>query len=168
MAVGGALPFLRLTEEIQARQRSVSRALPPAMDLMAMCMGAGLDFAGSVALVANELTREGEPLQQELSRVLEEFSLGRTRRQALVAFGQRMPSADVRDFVSSIVQAEQKGTPLAVVLEIQARMLRMRRSVAAEEAAARAAVLLIMPMMLLLCAVLLIMFGPFIVNGVGF
>ena len=66
-----------------------------------------------------------------------------------------------------MIQAEQKGNPLAQVLEVQARMLRMRRSVAAEEAAARAAVLLMLPLVLLLLAVLLLLFGPFLVNGVG-
>jgi tight adherence protein C len=167
LALAFALPFLRLDEEIRARQRSVARGLPPAIDLVAMCMGAGLDFSAALRLVVNELTHAADPLNQELGRVLDELSLGRTRRQALIAFGERVPSPSVRDFVSAVVQAEQKGNPLADVLKIQAQMLRMRRSVAAEEAAAHAAVLLMLPLMLLMCAVLLIMFGPFIVNGIG-
>jgi tight adherence protein C len=73
----------------------------------------------------------------------------------------------VQDFAHAVIQAERRGTPLAEVLEVQARVLRMRRSVAAEEAAARASVLLMLPLLLLLLAVLLLLFGPFLVNGVA-
>ena len=72
---------------------------------------------------------------------------------------------NIKRFLTAVIQGEQKGTPLAEVLGIQARMMRMHRSVAAEEAAARASVLLVLPMMLLLAAIVLVMMGPFIVNG---
>ena len=73
----------------------------------------------------------------------------------------------VRDFVHAVIQAEQKGNPLARVLQVQGRMLNMRRSVAAEEAAARAGVLLIIPMICLMGSVLLLLMGPFMVQGLG-
>ena len=72
-----------------------------------------------------------------MQRMLQELDLGHTRRKALEGLAERVPTEPVRDFVASVVQAEDKGTPLAEVLSVQARMLRMRRSVRAEESAAK-------------------------------
>jgi tight adherence protein C len=167
IALAGAAPFLRVRAEVSQRLRRIARALPPAIDLLALTMGAGLDFTGALELLVRELHDQRDPLVSELERVLHELALGRTRYQALASLAQRAPCLAVRDFVGAVSQAEQKGNPLAEVLGIQARTLRMRRSVAAEEAAARASVWLVLPMTLLLGAVLLVMLGPFIVNGLG-
>lgn len=94
--------------------------------------------------------------------------MGRTRREALLSFAERMPSTAARNFVNAVVQAEDKGNPLVEVLQVQAHVLRTRRSVAGEEAAARASVLLALPLVLLLGCILLVMLGPFLVNGMGF
>jgi tight adherence protein C len=166
-AFGAASPVLRLHEQARSRQRSIGRGLPAATDLVALCMGAGLDFTGALRLVATEIGEADDPFRRELERVLQQLAIGHTRRQALLGLAVRVPSAAVRDFVAAIVQAEEQGNPLAKVLQIQAQVLRGRRSVAAEEAAARASVLLILPLMLLLLALLLMLFGPFLVNGVG-
>jgi tight adherence protein C len=166
-ALGSALPFLSMDGERVRRQQRIQRGLPPAIDLLALCMGAGLDFAGALELYTSELNDEHDPLTHECKRVLEELSLGHTRRQALVNLAERVPCTGIVDFTTAVIQAEQKGNPLAEVLAIQARMTRMRRSVAAEEAAARAGVMLVLPMTLLLAAVVLVMVGPFIVNGFG-
>ncbi len=164
---GAVAPVLSLRERARARQRDIARQLPAAIDLVALCMGAGLDFAAALALVAGELTAERDALAVELRRMLQELAMGRVRQRVLAELSERVPTPAVQDFAHAVIQAEQSGTPLAQVLEVQARMLRMRRSVAAEEAAARAAVLLVLPLMLLLGAVVLVMFGPFLVNGMG-
>ena len=166
--LGAALPSLSIHSHAAERLRRIARQLPPAIDLLALCMGAGLDFAGALELLCRELYDERDPFNVECKRVLEELSLGRTRRQALATLAERVPGAAMRDFTNAVIQAEEKGNPLAEVLSIQARMMRMRRSVAAEEAAARASVLLVLPMMLLLAAVMLVLLGPFVVNGFGF
>jgi len=162
-----AAPVLRLHEQARARQRIIARRLPVAIDLMVLCMGAGLDFTGALELVVEELAEPDDPLSDELRRVLQELAMGRARRRVLAELAERVPSATVCDFARAVIQADEKGNPLAQVLEVQAQVLRRRRSVAAEEAAARAAVLLVLPLLLLLAAVLLVLFGPFIVNGVG-
>lgn len=164
--LGASLPWLALYESAKTRQRAIARRLPTAIDLLALCMDAGLDFAGALALVARELARPDEPLGEELQRVLQELATGRTRRQALAAFALRVPSPAVRDFATAVAQADQKGNPLAETLEVQAQMLRMHRSIVAEEAAARASVLLILPVVVLMAAILLLLFGPFLVHGV--
>lgn len=167
IALGAALPFLSLRERQTVRERQISRALPAAIDLAALCMGAGLDFAGALELLVREADVTHDHLAQELRRVLQELSMGRTRREALLSFAERMPSPAARDFVNAVVQAEDKGNPLVEVLQVQAHVLRTRRSVAGEEAAARASVLLALPLVLLLGCILLVMLGPFLVNGMG-
>jgi tight adherence protein C len=166
VALGTLYPLLKLHGIAQQRQRLIGRRLPAAIDLLSLCMGAGMDFVGALEMFVDEHPDDRNALVEELRRVLQELSIGRMRRDALIGFAERAPAEAVRDFVAALVQAEQKGTPLADVLALQAQMLRMRRSVAAEEAAARASVLLLLPMLLLLGCVLLILLGPVLVNGV--
>jgi tight adherence protein C len=167
LGAGAAAPLWSLRDRARARRREIARRLPGAIDLMALCMGAGLDFAAALELVAGELEAADGELACELRRLLQELAVGRVRQRALAEFAERVPAPAVHDFAQAVIQAERRGTPLAHVLEVQARMLRMRRSVAAEEAAARASVLLMLPLLLLLLAVLLLLFGPFLVNGVA-
>jgi tight adherence protein C len=164
--MGFVWPRFRVREVIRTRVKVICRALPQAIESVSMCMGAGLDFPGSLRMLLNAETHR-DALVQEFESILEELELGHTRREALLNFAGRVQSPAVHDFVRAIVQAEQKGNPLARALRIQGLMLRLRRSVAAEEAAARAAVLMIGPMMLLLGCILLLLMGPFLVKGVG-
>jgi len=143
------------------------RALPEAIDLTSLCMNAGLDFQAALGLLVRVTPGRGH-LIGELERVLEALQLGHTRRAALAALAERVPVPAVQDLVTAVILAEQKGTPLASVLEIQASMLRLRRSVLSEERAARAATLLAFPLLLMLSCVMLLLFGPFIVGGLGF
>jgi len=137
------------------------------LDLLGLCMSSGLDFASGLELVSRELGEPDHPLSEELSRVRQDLALGRSRQRALLAFSSRVPIAPVQELVTTLVQAEQKGSPLADVLAIAATSARNRRSVLAEEAAARAAVMLLGPLGLLLLAILLVLFGPFLINGIG-
>jgi tight adherence protein C len=146
--------------------KDITRGLPHAIEIAALCMSAGADFPGALRLIATTGGRASDDaLRRELSLILEELELGHTRREALVHLSERVPSPAVRDFVNAVIQAEEKGNPLARVIQIQGRTLNQRRSVAAEEAAARAGVLMIAPLMLLLCAILLLLMGPFIVSA---
>lgn len=163
-AIGAALPYFALTEERDKRFKEVNRGLPPAIDLASLCMGAGLDFPGSVKQIVDKSAAKEDALIEEFTRVLQELELGRTRRQALENFADRAPTEAARDFVGAVVQAEEKGNPLAEVLRIQAGMLRMRRSVMAEEAAARAAVMLMGPLLFIFMAILLCLMGPFAIS----
>lgn len=163
-AFGAILPHLQVSGEIERRFKQVNRGLPFAIDLVALTMSAGLDFPGALRQVTEKTSDKSDALYEEMQRILQELELGRTRKQALMAFADRCPTEAVRDFTSSVVQAEEKGNPLADVLQIQATMLRMRRSVAAEESAARAGVLMMGPLMLVFATIMLIILGPFAVN----
>lgn len=162
--LGVILPYVRASGEQQKRFKEVNRSLPGAIDLASLCMGAGLDFPGSLRQIVDKAGRR-DSLTDELTTILQELDLGRTRRQALENFADRCPTEAVRDFVGTVIQSEEKGNPLAEVLRIQATMLRMRRSVMAEESAARAAVLMMGPLMLIFGAIILVLLGPFIVNS---
>lgn len=157
---------LNVNSERDRRFKEINRGLPAAIDLAALCMGAGLDFPGALRQYTEKSALD-DSLNEELSRVLQDLQLGRTRRVALENFASRAPTEAVMDFVGSVVQAEEKGNPLADVLRIQAGMLRMRRSVAAEENAAKAAVKLMIPLMFIFVAIIIVLMGPFIVNAMG-
>lgn len=163
-AMGAMVPYTRLTGEVQNRYRMVDRRLPAGIDLASLCMGAGLDFPGAIRQIVDKTPDKDDPLIEELGRLLQELELGRTRRQALESFAERVPTDAVKDFVGAVIQAEEKGNPLAEVLRIQAGMLRMRRSVMAEESAAKAAVRMIAPLMLIFCSIILLLLGPFIIK----
>jgi tight adherence protein C len=141
--------------------------LPVEIDLAAMCMHAGLDFPGAIRLVVAQRKSGEHVLREELSLVLSELDLGHTRATALSNFAARVPTSAVREFVGAVIQAEEKGTPLADVLKIQATMLRMRRSILAEEAASRAGVLMMVPMLMLLGSVFVILMGPLVLQSMG-
>jgi len=168
LLLGGCLPFTRTQEIARNRSKAVTRELPRAIEIVALCMGAGLDFPGALRFLARPHTGHSDVLCQEFSAILDELNLGHTRREALLNFADRVSSRGVRDFVNAVIQAEQRGNPLAKVIQVQGRMLSIHRSVLAEESAARAGVLMIVPMMLLLGCILLFLMGPFIVKGVGF
>lgn len=166
-AFGLILPSLQVQEIIRKRVKEISRGLPHSIEIAAMCMGAGLDFPGTLRLLSQPTNGRKDALAREFSAILEELDLGHTRRVALLDFADRVPSPAVRDLVLAIIQAEEKGNPLAYAIQVQGRTLNLRRSVAAEEAAARAGVLMVVPMMLLVGCVLLLLMGPFLAKGVG-
>jgi tight adherence protein C len=158
--VGAALPYLQVQSEAERRAKSINRGLPYAIDLLALSMSAGKDFPGAVRQVVEKSSDPDDPLIEELARILQELSIGRTRKQALLSLADRCPSETVLEFVNSVVQAEEKGNPLADVLQIQAGMSRMRRGVKAEKTAAKAGVAMIAPLMLLMLCILLLILGP--------
>jgi len=164
LCVGTMVPWFRVLAVAQARARRVSRGLPGAVELAAMCMSAGLDFPGSLRRIVDSAADPSDPVIEEFSRVLQELDLGQTRRNAMEGFAARIPTDQVRELVNSVVQAEAKGSPLADVLTIQAQTQRLRRSVAAEETAAAAALMLLGPMTLIFLCVIVLLLGPVVVR----
>lgn len=163
----GALPTLSLRGIASERAKALERSLPAAMDLCVLCMGAGTDFPSALGFASRELGLGHEICREELLVVLEQLALGRTRVEALEDLSARSGSETVQQFVAMVCQSETKGTPLVEALTIQSATLRQRRSVLAEEMAAKAGVRMMLPLMLMVGSVLLVIFGPFIVNGIG-
>lgn len=160
----GILPYLQINGLQQERQKAIQTGLPYVIDLLALGLSAGLDFTGSLRQVVNKSSNPDDPLIEELNIILQELSVGKTRKQALLQFSERVGGESVREFVSAVVQAEERGSPLSDVLRIQAQASRQRRSVRAEEAAASASVKMLAPMVLLFLAILLLIVSPMFIQ----
>lgn len=158
--IGGMIPYVQIGGEATERLKNISRGLPYVIDLMALSMGAGLDFPGSVRQVVEKSSNPDDPIVEEFTLLLQAITLGRTRKDALLDFSRRAPVDTVREFVSALVQAEERGNPVADVLAIQAGVSRNRRSVRAEEAASKAGVQMVGPLMLAFFAILGLVLGP--------
>jgi tight adherence protein C len=167
VALGAALPYMQISGVAQERMKAISRGLPYTIDLMAMSMGAGLDFPGAVRQVVEKCSNPADPIIEEFTLILQTLNLGRTRKEALLEFARRAPSESVNEFVNAVVQAEERGNPVAEVLSIQATVSRTRRSVRAEEAAAKAGVQMVGPLMLVFFCVIGLLLGPAIIQISG-
>lgn len=157
---GPSVPYFMITGEAEERQKVVSRGLPYVNDLLALAMGAGLDFPGSIRQVVEKSSNPDDPIVEEFTLVLQTLNLGRTRKDAMLEFARRVPTISVQEFVNALVQAEERGNPVAEVLAIQATTSRLRRSVRAEELAAKAGVKIVAPLMLVLFACIILVLGP--------
>ncbi|HEX3769501.1 MAG TPA: type II secretion system F family protein [Polyangiaceae bacterium] len=161
---GMAAPFLLIAASRSDRFKDVNRRLPSAIDVLALGMGAGLDFPASVRQLVEKSASPNDPLIEEFGLVLQSLHLGRTRRQALEELAARVPSESVREFVANVVQAEIRGNPLAEVLKVQAEVSRQRRAIRAEEAAARAGVAMVVPLILVFISIMLLIVAPILMN----
>jgi tight adherence protein C len=161
---GLALPHLVLSSAGDQRVRSIASATPAVIDLLALCLGAGLDFPAAVRQVVDRSRVSDQPLHEELRLLLQELNLGRTRRKGLEQMAERAPCDPVRDLVAAVVQSEEQGTPLAEVLRVQAATSRMHRSTRAEETAAKAAAKMLLPLALLFVCVITLITGPIILS----
>ena len=148
--VGFLLPDFWLYNRIKERQRAILNMLPDVLDLLMVCVEAGLGFDSAVARVAEqeELTRS--PLHQELMRMHLEVRAGRPREEALRMLGERCGVQEVRSMVSAFVQSERLGTPLGKTLRVHAESARIQRRHRAEERASLAPLKMIFPTVLFL------------------
>ncbi len=162
--VGCAVPYMQITGIAQDRLKAVSRGLPYTIDLMALAMGAGLDFPGAVRQVVEKSSNPDDPLVEEFTLILQSLQLGRTRKECLIEFCKRAPVDVVKEFTGALIQAEERGNPVADVLQIQATSARTRRSVRAEELAAKAGVAMVGPLMLVFITVMILIMGPMLMK----
>lgn len=162
---GTYFPIMYLDEQVMQRLTMINRDLPYMLDVLALSVGAGLDFNSSLErIVTKDSTKS--PLVEEMRYVLQEVKMGTTRREALINLKERVPSDYISGLVSSVVQAEQMGTPLTNILRIQAAAIRLKRSQRAEKLAGEAPVKLIMPLLFIVGAVMLTLFGALIIRAI--
>jgi tight adherence protein C len=155
---GFFLPDVLLYNTGTKRQENVQRALPDALDMMTVCVEAGLGFDASLAQVARNTTG---PLAAECARVLQEMQFGKSRIQALRSMAERTTVAELRMLVSALVQASELGIPVATVLREQALEMRVRRRQRAEESAQKVTVKILVPLIFCLFpALMIIVIGP--------
>jgi tight adherence protein C len=158
--IGALMPYLRISGAATDRMKNVNRRLPYAIDLLALAMGAGLDFPSAIKQVVDKSGSPEQPVVEEFTLILQSIQLGRTRSQALEEFAARVPIDSVIEFVGAVVQAEMRGNPVVDVLRIQAEVSRRKRTVRAEEAATKAGVAMIGPLVLTFVAILILIVAP--------
>jgi len=157
-AAGFFLPDLLLYNAGQKRQAHIRTELPDAMDMLTICVEAGLGFDAALAQVA----RAGSgPLAAELARALQEMQIGKTRTEALRSMAGRTTSPELRAFASALVQAGELGISVASVLREQAKEMRLRRRQWAEEQAQKVPVKILFPLLFCLFpALFVVILGP--------
>ena len=144
---GSFIPASMLTSKITKRQTEVRKAMPDALDLLTICVEAGLGFEAAMSKVAEKWDNE---LALAFARTLREIQLGKVRRDSLKDMADRLGIAEMTSFVAAIIQSEQLGVSMAKVLRIQADQMRMKRRQFAEEQAHKAPIKMIIPMALLI------------------
>jgi tight adherence protein C len=160
--IGFFLPDLLLRNSGQKRQQQIPRALPDALDMLTICVEAGLGFDAALAQVARYTHG---PLAAEFARALQEMQIGKSRTEALRSMAERTTAPELRSFVSAMVQSAELGIPVAHVLREQAKEMRVRRRQRAEEQAQKVPVKITFPLILCLFpALLLIIIGPGIIQ----
>ena len=175
LALGiGVLPLIGITAAIAAagfwgpnmvlyqiaynRTEQMRRELPDALDLLTISVEAGLAFDAALSQVARNTTG---PLAEEFSRVLQEMQIGLSRGDAMRALGERSDLPELRGFVSAMVQADSFGIPIANVLRVQAREMRIKRTQRAEELAQKVPVKILFPLIFcILPALFIVVIGP--------
>lgn len=157
-ALGYYTPNLVLYQMGYNRTDQMRRELPDALDLLTISVEAGLAFDAGLSQVARNTTG---PLAEEFFRVLQEMQIGLSRSDALRALGERTDLPELRGFVTAMVQADAFGIPIASVLRIQAREMRIKRSQRAEELAQKVPVKILFPLIFcILPALFVVILGP--------
>lgn len=146
-ALGFFFPQLWLQGRINARQKDIRKAMPDALDLLTICVEAGLGFEAAMSKVSEKWQNQ---LSVALLRAIREIQLGKTRRDALRDMADRIGIPEMTSFVAAVIQSEILGVSLAKVLRIQSDQMRIKRRQRAQEEAGQAPIKMIIPLGLLI------------------
>ena len=143
VVLGFFFPQLWLKSKIDRRQKEIRKAMPDALDLLTICVEAGLGFDAAMAKVTEKWENE---LSYALARVIREIQLGKLRREAMRDMAERVGIPEMTSFVAAVLQSETLGVSMAKVLRIQADQMRLKRRQRAEEEAHKAPIKMLLPM----------------------
>jgi tight adherence protein C len=163
LALGGGFlaPDFWLGKKIEKRQKKLNRGLPDVLDLLVICMEAGLSLDQATARTAHELAQSQPELSDELNIVVLEQRAGRARSDAWKNMSDRTGVESLRNLVSMLVQTEQFGTSIAKMLRVHSDSLRVQRIQMVEELASKTSVKLVFPLVLFIFpALFLVTLGP--------
>jgi tight adherence protein C len=156
--LGFYLPNFWLNWRVSQRKHALARALPDGLDMLNICVGAGLGFDAALSRIGD---RWKTPLADEFNRVVFDIRLGNPRRQALLDLARRTDVPEIENFVATIVQADQLGVSIAKALRTQAEQMRIIRRQRAEEQARQATIKLLFPLVFLIFpSMLAVLLGP--------
>lgn len=166
-ALGYFLPALVLKRKIRYRQKCIFRELPDTLDLLAVCLKAGLGFDVSLYRVCRELSSLAPVLSNEFGLYFLEIKGGLPRETALKNLEQRNPSKSLRNVVTVLLQSARAGTDMATALKVYTDAMRTERRQKAEEQAGQLAAKMTLPLVaFILPALVIVVLGPSIINFV--
>lgn len=163
--IGYYLPNLILNYKIFTRQRELFENFPDAIDLMTICIEAGLGLDAALTKVSEEISLTSMTLAEELHLVNLEMRAGRSREQALRNLALRTGVEEIEGLVTMLVQTDRFGTSVADALRVHSDLLRTKRRLRAEEAAAKIALKLLFPLIFCIFpAFFLVIMGPAVIQ----
>lgn len=163
--VGYLLPELWLVWRVKARQVCLRRALPDCLDLLVICVEAGLGLDQALLKVAEELRISHPELTSELKLVNMEMRVGKTRVEALRELGRRTGLEDIKSLVAMLIQTERFGTSIAQSLRVFSDDSRTRRRQRAEEMSAKTTVKMVPPLVFFIFpALMVVILGPAVIT----
>lgn len=159
--VGMFLPGVGLTIMAHSRKQKIFLSLPDALDLLVVCVEAGLGLDAAMRRVTEELDDSAPEICTELNHCNKQLQLGRNRRDVLHDFGIRTGVDDVKALAAILIQADKFGSSIAQALRVQSDSMRIKRSQLAEEKAAATAVKMIFPLVLFIFpGIFVVLVGP--------
>jgi len=165
---GFLLPDIVLRWKIRKRQEEITDSLPDALDLLVVCVEAGLGLNASFIKITEEFRLSSPALSEEFDIVNREMVAGKPRQDALRALTERTGVEDVKSLVAMLIQTEKLGTSLAQSLRVHSDSLRMRRRQKAEEAAAKTTIKLVFPLVFLMFpALFIVILGPGVIQVIN-
>jgi tight adherence protein C len=163
--IGYFVPKLWLRLNIRANQRALNLGLPDALDLMVVCVEAGLTIDSAMQRVGQELVLAHPAVSRELGIAHMETRVGLSRQESLKNLGTRTGNTEVQSLSSMLIQADRFGTSIANALRIHADSMRIKRQHAAEEMAAKASVKMSFPLVLFIFpATFIVLAGPTVIG----
>ena len=165
LVAGWALPIWYVSRKVYLRQERIRRSVPDALDLLVVCIEAGVSLDAAILRVARELSTVHRELSGELLVVNRKSNAGVPREQALRGLWERTGVEEVRALVSTMIQSEKWGTSIGTVLQVYAETLRRKRRQAIEKKAATIPVKMLFPLILfILPALFAIVMGPAVIQ----
>jgi tight adherence protein C len=160
-ALGYMLPYLTVFRKAKARVLAMREALPDTLDLIVICVEAGMGVDAALNRVGNEQNNQKLAIGEELVLATQEMQAGARRKDALIRLADRCGVDEIRGLVTFLTQTEELGGSIARSLRIYAETMRDKRSQSAEEAARKAVIKLIFPLVFfILPAIFIILLGP--------
>lgn len=159
--LGWMLPYLYVDGRVKKRQQELKKALPDTLDLLVVCVEAGLGLNQALVRVSEEVDRISPEMSDELTVVNLEIRAGTPRDEALRRLGERTGVDDIRSLTSMLLQTDRFGTSIADALRVHADTLRSKRMQSAEEAAAKTTVKMLFPLIFFIFpAIFVVLVGP--------
>ena len=165
VVLGFMIPDMWLTWRVSVRQHKLRKALPDALDLLVICVEAGLGLDQAFMKVAQDMKISHPGLSEELQMVNMQMRIGKTRIDALRELAQRTGLDDIKTLVAMLIQTERFGTSIAQSLRVYSDDMRLKRRQRAEEMSAKTSVKMVPPLVFFIFpALMVVILGPAVIT----